>query len=194
MTNIIFQFGLSGIIFTIDYEDKDKLNFNFENKIYNSWFTSKGYVFLHLQRNKKHIHFPLSNMLLGYNPYDDIMIDHKDLDKSNYRKSNLRITNHSQNHFNIPKRKMRSKHGSKFKGASLHSNRKKWVSQIVHNYKNIYLMQSIYDYECAYAYDIAAKIIAGEFAFINGLELIDRIRADEIKNLVKDKLESYGYK
>ena len=91
-------------------------------------------------------------------------IDHRDRDKLNNQRENLRIATDSQNNTNIA---TRSDNTSGFKGVSWDRARSKWVVRITTNtgYK------SIGGFDCkitaARAYNEAAKKAFGEFAYLN---------------------------
>lgn len=90
----------------------------------------------------------------------DMLVDHKNNDKLDNRKSNLRICTYHQNNLNrIPRGK------SGYKGVSKQSNR--WIAKIVIDRK----IQTIGRYSspelAAKAYDKRAKEVHGEYAYLN---------------------------
>jgi len=93
-------------------------------------------------------------------------VDHKDHNGLNNQKSNLRMATRSQNGVN------RSSHGKvKYLGVSIHVNkgykRIKYMSCITLNGEYYYL--GVFDSaeDAAYAYDMKAKELFGEFANLN---------------------------
>lgn len=71
-----------------------------------------------------------------WQPYPNrkIDLDHRDRDKLNNRKSNLRVCTRSQNQMNSVRN-----NSSGVKGVCWHKHVRKWVATITVNYKNIHL-------------------------------------------------------
>ena len=98
------------------------------------------------------------------------LIDHKDGDKLNNQKTNLRpctLTQNSQN-----RRKIKTKTSSKYKGVHFRRNRGKWCATIwfqnIFGQKiQIWLGSFLVEKEAARAYDKAARQRFGEFAALN---------------------------
>lgn len=67
---------------------------------------------------------------------DEILIDHKDWDKTNNRKNNLREATKSENNINI-KRKINNSSG--YTGVNLNKNSGKYIARISQNKKRIFL-------------------------------------------------------
>ena len=93
-------------------------------------------------------------------------IDHKDLNKLNNLRNNLRICVHGQNEHNKNKR---SNTSSKFKGVSFSNN--KWLAEIRVNGKRINLGRYDEEIKAAEMYNDAAKNYYGEFARINNIPI-----------------------
>ena len=99
--------------------------------------------------------------------------DHRDGDKLNNRRSNLRIANAIQNSAN--KRKTKNVKSSKFKGVIFRSadkkwNKDRWVALIKHKVKTkrqITLGTFNTEIEAACAYNKAAKRVFGSYALLN---------------------------
>lgn len=89
-------------------------------------------------------------------------IDHINGDRLDNRKSNLRFATRSQNCANSSERKTNS---SGFKGVCLV--REKWAAQVCCSYKNHHLGYFDSKVEAAKAYNSAAKILFGRFAYRN---------------------------
>lgn len=88
------------------------------------------------------------------------MIDHKDGDKLNYRRDNLRPCTLSQNQWNARKRRGTSK----FKGVTWFSPTRKWMARICFEGNPYSLGCFFSEIDAAKAYDAAARKFFGEFA------------------------------
>lgn len=106
------------------------------------------------------ISVPMHRLILGLR-YGDPHVDHKDRNPLNNRKSNLRLATQSQNNAN------KAPAPGRFKGVRRPSGGSGWMAGIRINGKWTEL--GIYDTakDAARAYDIAAKKMFGEFAYIN---------------------------
>lgn len=93
-----------------------------------------------------------------------ILVDHKDRDGLNNQKSNLRISNQSQNLCN---RGSNIGSSSIYKGVSWHRSRGKWRARICKNGKKKYIGIFDSEKEAALAYDREAIKLHGEFARLN---------------------------
>jgi hypothetical protein len=145
--------GKLGITKTkVDDDDYEKL------KNYN-WKLHHGYVFRHNPRNHKqrsiYLHREIMNTPKG------MCTDHKDGDKLNNQKSNLRICNYSQNNAN---QKLRKQNTSGYKGVSWHIRYKTWKANIRVNNKMIFLGSFKTPEEAYKKYCEASVLYRGEFA------------------------------
>ena len=93
-------------------------------------------------------------------------VDHIDRNRLNNQRSNLRLATSSQNKCN---RGARKDNTSGYKGVSWHKQRNKWTARIKAGdiYKSLGLFETKKD--AAIAYNQAAIIYQGEFAFLNTL-------------------------
>ncbi len=103
------------------------------------------------------------------NPPSGKVVDHINGDPLDNRKSNLRAVTRGQNNMN---RGANGTHRGKpttspYKGVSWDKRRNKWVSNIGHDYKLIYLGSFDVPEDAARAYDVKAKELHGEFAYQN---------------------------
>jgi hypothetical protein len=97
---------------------------------------------------------------------DDILqVDHKDLNKLNNLRSNLRMCTGSQNEMN--KNKSSGQHSSTYKGVTWHIPTQKWRTSIRFNGKRIYIGYFVDEIVAARAYNGAAIKYHGEFARLN---------------------------
>lgn len=103
----------------------------------------------------------MHRFLMGYPKEGEV--DHKNRNKIDNRKINLRIASRSQNNAN----KLPKKFTSIFKGVSWHKGTMRWRATITKNRKQTHL--GFYDNEkdAAKAYNLKAIEIYGEFAFLN---------------------------
>ena len=105
---------------------------------------------------------PLHILLMGKK--EGRVIDHKNHNTLDNRKSNLRFCTHVQNNGNRRKIKIGT---SKFKGVSWCARAKMWIARIHYKSRGYHLGYFSDEVEAAKAYDQAALNIFGEFAFIN---------------------------
>lgn len=92
-------------------------------------------------------------------------IDHKNNNRLDNRRSNLRLATQSQNLAN--RGKYLDDTTSKYKGVSWNINAGKWRAYIKQNQKQIHLGYFDSEREAAVAYDNAARRLFGEFANTN---------------------------
>lgn len=144
---------ISGISM-IDLSDVEKC------KLY-KWHFNAGYI-------KRGDRLPLHNFLLNIKPSRETPIDHKNGNKLDNRKQNLRVCTPKDNRCNTSKR-----YGSsKFKGVSYYKIINKWRASIKVNGNDVYLGIFEKEMDAAIAYDMAAKIHHGEFANLNFVDKI----------------------
>lgn len=116
-------------------------------------------------RNKN---FLMHRLLLGFP--SQYILDHKDHNKLNNQKSNLRLTTQQQNRFNQSKRRGST---SPYKGVRLHGRlrKKPWIASIAKTIdgklKRFHLGCFPNEVEAAKAYDLKAIELFGEFAYLN---------------------------
>jgi len=91
-------------------------------------------------------------------------VDHRNHDKLDNRRRNLRECSEQQNQFN---KRPNAKGKSAYKGVSWLSRQECWVVRISLNRKKIWVGAFKDEMEAAKAYDAAAKRFFGQFAFIN---------------------------
>lgn len=96
----------------------------------------------------------------------NLVVDHINHDRLDYRRSNLRICTHSENNQNIRKTK-KENHTSQYKGVRWHKRDKKWEARIQLNKKQIFLGQFTSEILAAERYDDAAEHFFKQFAHLN---------------------------
>lgn len=127
------------------------------------WHFYKGYAarmsFLRLGKRR---HIMMHQEIMGR--VQGMEIDHRNLNKLDNRRENLRICTHAQNNQNEDKQ---SRNTSGFKGVNWHKASRKWRASIRANNKQIALGVFDSPVEAAMAYDKAAVELHGEFARTN---------------------------
>jgi hypothetical protein len=139
----------------VDAEDYDWLN------QYN-WCAgkNKGTFYAHRGSNGKTVlmHREIMRAPKG------VVCDHRNHNRLDNRKSNLRLCTPAQNQYN-----KRPKKGcaSRYKGVAWRRDSEKWRAQIGYNHKKIHLGNFDHEIEAAMAYDDKAVELFGEFAYLN---------------------------
>lgn len=90
--------------------------------------------------------------------------DHKNHNKSDNRRCNIRICTKSQNNQN---RKRYDGSASQYKGVHWNGLLKKWRAQIVLDYKKVHIGVYCLEIDAAKAYDAKAEELFGRFAYLN---------------------------
>lgn len=110
-------------------------------------------------RPKQYMHRRLLAATLGE------LVDHRDHDTLNCQRYNLRKATKAGNSSNRPK--MRKATSSQYKGVTLDKRRNRWVAQIEAQGKHRWLGSFLVEADAARAYNDNAKLLFGEFAFLN---------------------------
>lgn len=132
---------------------------DFEKASKYKWYNSIGYArsVKWDSKNKKMIFTQMHNLIM--NPSKNMQVDHINRDRLDNRRENLRIVTRQQNQWN----KKKTKGTSIYKGVNWHKQTQKWTSQIkrrvIGDFQN--------ERHAAMAYDIFAKELYGEFAYLN---------------------------
>lgn len=95
-------------------------------------------------------------------------VDHKDGNKLNNQRNNLRSVTSSQNNMNQKPQK-RKKH-SKYKGVSFDKSRNKWIAYCKKDGVLINLGRFTHEKEAAQAYNLKAVELFGEYAYLNEVD------------------------
>lgn len=122
----------------------------------------KGYARRTKYVNGKSVTVLMHREIMGVDA--GIFVDHKDGNKLNNRKNNLRIATVSQNNSN---RQLLPTSTSGYKGVTYDPNREKWIAQIRNNGKRTFLGRFSTKEDAAKAYDDAAKELHGDFSSFN---------------------------
>lgn len=96
---------------------------------------------------------------------DHLQVDHRDLNRLNNRKENLRLATNRQNHANRPAQRNNT---TGFKGVT--KTKTAYLARICVNQKSIHLGSFRDPIEAACAYNVAATRHFGEFARLNRMD------------------------
>jgi len=102
-----------------------------------------------------------------------LLVDHRDSNGLNNRRTNLRLCTHQENVYN---RRPRPGSTSRYKGVYRKKTSKKYVANIRNNGKILFLGYFDDEIEAAIAYDIKAMELFGEFAYLNFPDLMQRFK------------------
>ncbi len=106
----------------------------------------------------------LHRFVMGCTVGDGIVVDHRNGDGLDNRKTNLRACTQSQNCMNS---RRRSHAAASLKGMVWNKARQKWEARIVYKKRQRYLGIFATEEDAAIAYDVAAQLLFGEFALLN---------------------------
>ena len=122
-----------------------------------------GYALSYVKENGKWKNVRMHRLIM--NAPKDKEIDHKNTNKLDNQKYNLRLCSPTENCRNFPKR---AKASSIFKGVSFYKRDSNWSAQIhLPGHKKVHLGFFSKEELAARAYDTAAKELFGEFARLN---------------------------
>jgi len=144
----------------------DDADFNFLNRF--KWCVCRGkgnyyYAYRHKKMENGRQLFVLMHKEI-LNPPSEMETDHRDGNTLNNRRKNIRICTRTENQRN---RKPNRNSRSAFKGVCWYKQTNRWLSRIYLNGKAKHLGYFMTEEEAAFAYDMAAKKLFGEFARIN---------------------------
>ena len=145
----------------VDDEDYEKLKgFNW----YALRVPHRFYVACNIKKGKKRTTMRMHRFLL--NPPKGIEVDHKDHNGLNNQRANIRLCTKSQNMMNV--RYGQKNAASIFKGVVVSGRKKRpWAAKICLNGKGVRLGNYATEKEAAMAYDVKAKELFGEYAYLN---------------------------
>ena len=142
--------------FIIDKEDLSLID------KYHWHLTKEGYVRAYIPEKNKHL--LLHQLLL--NSSKEKLVDHKNLNKLDNRKENLRICDYAKNSINKNKNNNLIT-TSIYKGVWWDKQKEKWISVISYQKKRIFIGYFTDEKEAALAYDKKAKELYEDFAYLN---------------------------
>lgn len=119
---------------------------------------TNGYVYTNIKRKKVYLH----RFLL--NAPSELFVDHINHDKSDNRRSNLRLCTHQENNMN---QRIFDRGTSKYKGVFYDKRYNVWLSRISVNNISLYLGTYYNERDAAIAYNTAAIKYYKEFANLN---------------------------
>ena len=102
-----------------------------------------------------------------------LVVDHRDGNGLNNRKSNLRLCTHQENIYN---QRPRLGAKSRFRGVCWHKRRRRYEARIQKEGKRYSLGSFADEIEAAVVYDIKAMELFGEFAYFNFPKLMQRYK------------------
>lgn len=122
------------------------------------WFPGNEYAQTTISGKKEYMH-----IMIAYRMNLDCSdeIDHKDRNRLNNQRDNLREATHSQN---LANGSMRSSNTSGLIGVSWNKRKQKWAAEITVRYKKIFLGYFDDKIAAGDAYSAAAKLHFGEFS------------------------------
>jgi hypothetical protein len=129
-----------------------------------SWSSHHGYARTAVVKNGKRTTMAMHRLILGH---PDSFIDHINGNRSDNRKSNLRLASNKQNCHN---RGTNRNNTSGYKGVYWSKQDQRWQAKIIIDRNQIYLGSSKDKTEAAKMFNEAAKKYHGEFAFLNPVQ------------------------
>jgi len=147
--------GQTAIVDSKDFEWLSQWNWRADwNKYTKSFYASQSCT--------ENGHSRMHRLIMDALPTEEI--DHRNRNTLDNRRDNLRKCSHPQNGSNRPKERSNA---SGFKGVWWHKIGKKWCAELRVDNTKIYLGLFNTAEEAAHAYDEAAKLHHGEFAYLN---------------------------
>lgn len=148
--------GFVALVDDIDFEYLSQFN----------WCVSHGYA-VRRGENNRHLgmHRVILERKLGRKLVKGEIPEHKNHQRSDNTRDNIRLATQGQNIANIPK--YASKKSSRFKGVSFQKSTGKWNAQIKVNGKLLHIGTFSVEEDAGRAYDKRAYLHFGEFASLN---------------------------
>jgi hypothetical protein len=145
--------GKVALVDDADYECLNRLK----------WYAVCNHGHYYAYREMSKDKFMLMHRLI-LNAPAGLFVDHRDGDGLNNQRDNLRLATNSQNLFNRGKTKLNT---SGYKGVSWNDRKKRWMVRVEANGQSHFVGYFDDPEEAASAYDVAARELHGEFAFLN---------------------------
>jgi hypothetical protein len=166
----------------VDVEDYEKL-------IGYPWYAAKDVYTFYAQRKENGKTIKMHRQIM--NPPPGFFVDHKNHNGLDNRKANLRIATRIENSCNRRRLKLGI---SKYKGVAKTKSGYRWFAYIGHKGKRIHLGSFTSEEDAAKAYDEAAKLLFGQFAFLNfDNNNRESIRQAQDRSAVKNKLANKAF-
>lgn len=142
---------------------------DYESLIRHKWCLSRGYAVRGVWHSESCRNETISMARQIMSAAPGVEVDHKNLDKLDNRKQNLRLCTRAENLRNRGKQHVVAgrKVSSRYKGVSFFKSRGNWRARIKMNGRYVYLGYFANEVEAGRAYDRAAKKLHGEFANLN---------------------------
>lgn len=171
-----------GLCAVVDDEDFDALD------QYTWHLASNGYVTT-FTGGRKNVKCVLMHRLI-INPSGDLEVDHRNGNKLDNRRDNLRLARRGENARNLRRHK---KFSSRFKGVSWNGRDQLWDAGIQCDLKAIHLGQFSSEIQAALAYNKAAIKLFGEFASLNEIhqDTPDDVRYRQGKAMSTSRTSKY---
>lgn len=153
------------------------------------YYTKGAYPSFNHKGSREYVHRFVTNV-----PQHKI-IDHENMDILDNRKSNLRITNHTNNKGNIKKYDLDNP-TSKYKGVTFDKANRNWVARVVYKGEVYYRGRYSREESAARAYNYYARKAFGEFAFPNRIAKEkdnDDWRSDKLTKDLSKNQSGYKY-
>jgi len=153
--------GLRAIVDQEDYERIAKYKWH-AARHQRSFYAQTGTGSAKIGKRKNHL-VMMHRFVMGVE--DERLVDHRNHNGLDERRSNLRIATWQENCWN--KRKKTGGSSSQYKGVMWDKRRSKWQAQIKHNGKKIFIGYFDDEEVAARAYDAKAKELFKEYAALN---------------------------
>ena len=157
MKKILLTQGKFALVDNNDYERVNKYKW-FARKVGTNWYAERKCT---ISRNRQETVI-MQRFIMDADVFQ--IVDHENRNGLDNRRQNLRFCTRSQNIANSRKKKNTI---SVYKGVCWHKGVKKWMSQIQHRNKNIYIGLFKSEVDAAYSYDKKAIELFGKFANLN---------------------------
>jgi hypothetical protein len=147
--------GRVAIVDSEDYERLSRLKWR---------LSAYGYAVTSLPREKgsrRQKEVKMHRLIMGLSASDSLVVDHKDTDKLNNRRSNLRACERSKNTLNVG---LRTDNRSGFKGVTLKWSTGRWGARIKLDGKTKHLGHYASPEEAHEVYCLIADMLHGEYA------------------------------